>query len=188
MITQELTRQHVLLETTIATIDQLTEQIIALLLPLVADDGLLLVECSIATGKDRLRVILALDKADNHDGQNNLDVEEYSRLARFYGDVLLAELPDLGEFGLELGSPGLGRVLRTDLELNWAIGKLVEAIFPSQRENIVGRLRSFDGESITVEAKDETFELELEELRKLRQYIEFKVKGQKKPGQRREKK
>ncbi|MCD4733383.1 hypothetical protein K8R78_04000, partial [bacterium] len=173
---------------TIATLDQLTEQTIALLSPLVADEGLVLVECSLATGKNRLRVILALDRADNPDGQNNLDVEEYSRLARYFGDVLLAELPDLGEFGLELGSPGLGRVLRTDLELTWAIGKLVEVVLASKCENIVGRLRGFDSESVTVETEDETVELERDELRKLRQYIEFKAKGQKKPGQKREKK
>ncbi len=172
----------------IPSIDQLNERIIKLLLPIVGEEGLVLVECSLEAAKDRLRVILAIDKTDNHDGQSNLNVEEYSRLARYYGDVLLAEIPDLGEFSLELGSPGLGRVLRTDLELTWAVGKSVEVLFNDDRENLTGRLRGFDGESITVETDSETLTLERDELRKLRHYVEFKVKGQKKPGQRREKK
>ena len=172
----------------IPSIDHLNEQIIKLLLPIVGDEGLVLAECSLVATKNRLRVILALDRADNHDGQNNLDVDEYSRLARYYGDVLLAEISDLGEFALELGSPGLGRVLRTDLEMTWAVGKSVEVLFNDDRENLTGRLRGFDDESITVETDRETLTLERDELRKLRHYVEFKVKGQKKPGQRREKK
>jgi len=58
---------------------------------------------------------------------------------------------------LEVSSPGLDRVLKTDRELKWALGKKVKLYLEDGGE-IMGRFKDFDNENFFIEVKKEKIE------------------------------
>lgn len=127
---------------------ELRRQIIELVRPLLAERGLSLVDCLTARGRHGVGITLAVA------GPEPLTVNDYAALGRFLDDVLAGELPDLGEYRLEVGSPGLERVLRSELELDWARGHLVLARLrkpDGSPEDLIGRLVEIDEEWIVID-------------------------------------
>jgi ribosome maturation factor RimP len=149
--------------------------VIGLLQPLLAREGLILVECTVALSRGALRLDLAVDRDGTPaDGVHGLMVGEYARLTRYLSTVLEAEMPGLGEFELIVGSPGIVRRLESDLELTWGIGKEVEVRLRRGGERLVGRLRAFDSGSVTLETPDGAHSrIEREDITSLRLHFTF---------------
>jgi ribosome maturation factor RimP len=150
---------------------RLREEIIDLLLPLLDSEGVTLVDCQVAVHKSGRKIILALDR------EGGMNVDDYARWTRYLEDVLAGELPDLGAFRLEVGSPGLERILRSELELSWARGRRVAAkVQPAadSGETVVGELRDFDPYTLTLQpAAGPERKLDREEVVQLRLHHEW---------------
>ncbi len=68
---------------------------------------------------------------------------------------------------LEVSSPGLDRVLKTDRELNWAKGKKVKIHFDDGRE-MKGRLTDFNGKDFVIEGEGGTINVSRNKVRKIK--------------------
>ncbi|MBD3372235.1 MAG: hypothetical protein GF403_05905 [Candidatus Coatesbacteria bacterium] len=166
----------------------LRRRVIELVQPLLTAQGLTLVDCRISRAKRGAGVALAVD------GPEPLTVQDYAKLGRFLDDVLAGELPDLGDYRLEVGSPGLERVLRSELELAWALGRRVQARIrhieqdseqKSDRdgdkitsEELIGVLEEVDARAVVLRITGEGEEMEhrrvpREDLDRLRLYHEW---------------
>ncbi|MCK4593389.1 hypothetical protein KAU45_02725 [bacterium] len=154
---------------------EIRDVVIGLVQPLLAVEGLILVECVVALSRGGLRLDLAVDREGSPaDGVHGLTLGEYPRLTRYLNDVLEAEMPDVAEFRLTVGSPGINRRLESELELEWGIGKRVEVRFKKRRDKLVGLLRAYDGESVTVETPaNGAHRIKGEEIAGLRLYFPF---------------
>jgi ribosome maturation factor RimP len=149
--------------------------VVELLQPLLAVEGLVLVECTVALDRGGLRLDLAVDRDDSPaDGVHGLTVGEYSRLTRYLENLLGAEMPELGGFRLTVGSPGVTRRLESELELEWGVGKRVEVRVKRRGGKLLGRLVGFDGQSVTVEVPEDGLRrVERNEIAGLRLYFPF---------------
>ncbi|MBQ7360557.1 MAG: ribosome maturation factor RimP [Lachnospiraceae bacterium] len=92
---------------------------------------------------------------DKPEGVNIIDCENVSRA---FSDALDQEdfIPDA--YILEVSSPGLGRTLKKDRHFEKSIGQEVEVKLYKPIDKVkefVGKLDSFDSESITIIAEDE---------------------------------
>lgn len=154
---------------------EIRDVVIGLVQPLLAVEGLILVECVVALSRGSLRLELVVDREDSPaDGVHGLTLGEYPRLTRYLSDVLEAEMPEQAEFRLTVGSPGINRSLESELELRWGVGKEIEVRFKRGRDKLVGRLRAFDDECVTVETKAAGLQrIKREEIAGLRLYFPF---------------
>jgi ribosome maturation factor RimP len=149
--------------------------VIGLLQPLLTREGLTLVECTVALSRGSLKLDLAVDRdGAPADGVHGLTAGEYSRLTRYLSTVLEAEMPELGELQLTVGSPGVARRLVSELELAWGVGKEVEVRLRRGGETLVGRLSAFDSGSVTLEVPGEDpRRIEREGIASLRLHFTF---------------
>ncbi|HDR06826.1 MAG TPA: hypothetical protein ENN88_04250 [Candidatus Coatesbacteria bacterium] len=171
--------------------EEVRNAVVELLQPLLAREGLILVECTVALSRGSLKLDLAVDSDDAPaDGVHGLTVGEYSRLTRYLQNLLDAEMPELGEFGLTVGSPGVQRRLQSDLELAWGVGKKVEVRL-RRGGCLSGRLAAFDKKSVTLEPSEPGYSpsegparrIERDEIASLRLYHAF-PEPHRKPGRR----
>ncbi|HUT99099.1 MAG TPA: hypothetical protein VM054_08485 [bacterium] len=154
---------------------EIRDAVVGLVQPLLVLEGLILVECTVALSRGSLKLDLAVDRdGAPADGVHGLTVGEYARLTRYLSTVLEAEMPELGEFNLTVGSPGIVRRLQSELELAWGVGKEVEVRFRRGGERLVGRLSAFDPGSVTLEIPGEGFSrIEREDIASLRLHFAF---------------
>jgi len=154
---------------------EIRDAVVGLVQPLLVLEGLILVECTVALSRGSLKLDLAVDRdGAPADGVHGLTVGEYARLTRYLSTVLEAEMPELGEFNLTVGSPGIVRRLQSELELAWGVGKEVEVRFRRGGERLVGRLSAFDPGSVTLEFPGEGFSrIEREDIASLRLHFAF---------------
>ena len=109
---------------------------------------------------------------DNENGIGIEDCEKYSHAI----DPLLDEGDYIeGAYRLEISSPGIERVIKTDFHLNYCTGEVVEIKLFSAIEGckiVRGTLFSFDSESVTL--KDETeITISRKNIAKMNVYFEF---------------
>ena len=109
---------------------------------------------------------------DKEDGIDIEDCEKYSRTI----DPLLDEEPYLeGTYRLEISSPGIERIIKTDFHLEKCTGEVVEIKLFAPIEGcklVRGTLFSFDSESVTL--KDETeISIQRKNIAKMKVYFEF---------------
>ena len=109
---------------------------------------------------------------DKEDGIDIEDCEKYSRTI----DPLLDEEPYLeGTYRLEISSPGIERIIKTDFHLEKCTGEVVEIKLFAPIEGcklVRGTLFSFDSESVTL--KDETeISIQRKNIAKMNVYFEF---------------
>jgi len=158
---------------------EIRDAVVELLQPLLVLEGLVLVECTVALSRGSLKLDLAVDRdGAPADGVHGLNVGEYSRLTRYISNVLEAEMPELGEFLITVGSPGIVRRLESELELTWGVGKEVEVRFRRggevQPTRLVGRLSAYDPGSVTLEIAGEGFSrIQREEIASIRLHFAF---------------
>jgi ribosome maturation factor RimP len=154
---------------------EIRDAVVDLVQPLLVLEGLVLVECSVALSRGSLKLDLAVDRdGAPADGVHGLNVGEYARLTRYLSNVLEAEMPELGELQMIVGSPGMVRRLESELELAWGVGKEVEVRFRRGGEKLVGRLSAYDSGSVTLEiAGADSTRIERVEIASIRLHFAF---------------
>ncbi|MFA6636657.1 MAG: hypothetical protein WCV56_06110 [Candidatus Omnitrophota bacterium] len=113
-------------------------------------------------GRSGLSVEITLDKPDG-----GITLEECSEFNRTVSSWLDKSDVSAKGFTVDVASPGLDRVLKTDADLSWAVGKRVKInVSPSEdgKHLYEGELRSFnegkavicirDGEDVAVDKKN----------------------------------
>jgi ribosome maturation factor RimP len=129
--------------------------------PVLGDHGLQLVELEWRPRRPRSILRVFVDKP------GGVAVGDCERVSREMGDVLdvagLIEEP----YDLEVSSPGLDRLLRTDREYRWARGRRVRCWLSDGRE-MRGRLAEVEPGRLVLEHDGERVELARAEVTKAR--------------------
>lgn len=118
------------------------------ILPVLRDHGLELVDLEWRPRRPRGVLRVFVDRA------GGVRIEECERASREIGDVLdVAGLIDAG-YDLEVSSPGLDRLLRTEREYRWATGKRVRCWLDGGTE-VRGRLEGVEPERLVLDRDGE---------------------------------
>jgi ribosome maturation factor RimP len=129
--------------------------------PVLGDHGLELVELEWRPRRPRSILRVFVDKP------GGVGIGDCERVSREMGDVLdVAGLID-ESYDLEVSSPGLDRLLRTEREYRWARGKRVRCWLYDGRE-VRGRLAEVESERLVLEREGERVELVRVEVTKAR--------------------
>lgn len=119
-------------------------QIEEVILPVLRDHGLELVDLEWRPRRPRGVLRVYVDKP------GGVRVDDCERLSRELGDVLDAsDLMDAG-YDLEVSSPGLDRLLRSEREYRWAVGKRLRCWLVGGGE-VQGRLDAVDVTRLVIE-------------------------------------
>jgi ribosome maturation factor RimP len=129
--------------------------------PVLGDHGLELVELEWRPRRPRSMLRVFVDKP------GGVGIGDCERVSREFGDLLdvagLIEEP----YDLEVSSPGLDRVLRTEREYRWARGKRVRCWLSDGRE-VRGRLAEVAGERLVLENEGARLDLARADVTKAR--------------------
>ena len=105
------------------------------------------------------------------DSDDGIGIDDCERVHRAIDPILDEADPIEGFYYLEVSSPGVERELRCDEHIIHSLGLKVEAKLFAPKDgvrSVVGILRSFDGEIITIESGDTSAELKKSEISKLK--------------------
>jgi ribosome maturation factor RimP len=129
--------------------------------PVLRDHGLELVELEWRSRRPRSVLRLFVDKP------GGVAIGDCERLSREVGDLL--DVSGLIEeaYDLEVSSPGVDRVLRTEREYRWARGKRVRCWLSDGRE-VRGRLAEVTAEHLVVDREGGSVALRRAEVVKAR--------------------
>ena len=148
----------------------LSEKVKALAEPIVQGLGLELVDVEYISGRGRAIVRIFIDKP------GGVTLDDCVEVSREVGCVLDVEDIIPSSYNLEVSSPGLTRPLTREKDFVWALGKEVNI---RTREPVEGRCdfkkvrveRVVDGMVMVVDAKGDSWEIELSNIKKAR--LEF---------------
>jgi ribosome maturation factor RimP len=115
--------------------------------PVLKEHGLELVELEWRGRRPRGVLRLFVDKP------GGVEVGDCERVSRELGDVLEASALIEDAYDLEVSSPGLDRLLRTDREFRWAMGKQVQC-WLAGGESMRGRLIGATPERLSIEGDE----------------------------------
>lgn len=143
----------------------LRDQLAELLEPVVADLGYELWELEFATraGGGFLRLYI--------DSPEGISLEDCERVSRAVSAVLDVADPIPGQYTLEVSSPGLDRVLRTQAHFERFAGEHVRVELNRSingRKRFIGRLVAVNEREIALEVDGSEIQLPLEALHKAR--------------------
>jgi ribosome maturation factor RimP len=129
--------------------------------PVLRDHGLELVELEWRPHRPRSLLRVFVDKP------GGVGIQDCERVSREVGDLL--DVAGLIEdaYNLEVSSPGLDRVLRSEREYRWARGKRVRCWLSDGRE-MRGRLIEVGTERLVLDGEDGPVELRRAEVTKVR--------------------
>jgi ribosome maturation factor RimP len=129
--------------------------------PVLRDHGLELVELEWRPRRPRSLLRVFVDKP------GGVGIQDCERVSREVGDLL--DVAGLIEdaYNLEVSSPGLDRVLRSEREYRWARGKRVRCWLSDGRE-MRGRLIEVGTERLVLDGEDGPVELRRAEVTKVR--------------------
>jgi ribosome maturation factor RimP len=132
---------------------EIEEKARALAEPLLASEGLELLEVEYVREREGWILRLYIDKAG---GQGGVGLEDCSRASRSVETVFDVEDFIENEYHLEVSSPGLNRPLKKPVHFERARGKKVKVktfgpIGEPPRKNFSGLLREVEPEAVTVE-------------------------------------
>lgn len=137
-----------------ARIEEVTE-------PVVRDHGLELVDLEWRGRRPRGVLRVFVDKP------GGVAIRDCERLSREVGDVLDAAALIGESYDLEVSSPGLDRLLRTEREYRWALGKRVRCWLAGGRE-LRGRLAEVGEGRLVLEEDGQRIEVERVSVTKAR--------------------
>jgi ribosome maturation factor RimP len=129
--------------------------------PVLQEHGLELVELEWRGRRPRSVLRLFVDKP------GGVGVGDCERVSRELGDVLEASALIEAAYDLEVSSPGLDRLLRSDREFRWAVGKQVQC-WLAGGESVRGRLIGATPEWLSIESAGGRVEVERGRLTKAR--------------------
>jgi len=133
--------------------------------PVLQSHGLGLVDLDWRREGRRFVLRLFVDKP------GGASIEDCARLSRETGDLLEVAGLIAESYDLEVSSPGLDRLLRSDREFRWACGKTVRCWFrePLQgRTEVRGRLLDVAADRLTIQTEGDRVEVPREVLSKAR--------------------
>jgi ribosome maturation factor RimP len=177
-----LARREVLATSSGTEMSSGTEKIRALAEPLAAELGLEVLEIELHGSAPRQVLRIYLDSPS----QRSVTVTDCEVVSRRLGDVLDAHDALSGRYMLEVSSPGVNRPLKKPEHFRRVVGGRVRVRTREARDgmrNIVGRLVSFDGETLSIETDDtHRFDVALAEVEKANFEHEFPTVAR--PGRR----
>ena len=143
----------------------LRDQLIELLEPVVSDLGYELweLEYGARPGGGLLRIYI--------DSPNGISVDDCERVSRAVSEKLDAADPISSEYTLEVSSPGLDRVLRTQQQFERFAGERVKLEMSQSingRKRFAGRLKQVSDGSITLEVDGAEVQLSIAGIHKAR--------------------
>lgn len=133
------------------------EKIFNIVQRLVEGSDFVLVDVSIKGLGGRKRVEIAIDK------EGGITLSECEKISNEISLLLDAEDVIRGPYILEVGSPGLDRILRTDRELSWARGKKV--IIYTGEKQYSGILKGFDEKHIYIDSGEILPRVEIKKIK-----------------------
>lgn len=139
------------------------ERLIELLEPLVRHLGYELWELEFTGRNGVLRLYI--------DSPEGIDIDDCETVSRAVSDRLDEADPVPGEYTLEVSSPGMDRVLRTEQHFERFIGEQVNVEMKQQvngRRRFVGKLLKVSPQDIQIEMGGEQFELALANIHRAR--------------------
>lgn len=110
------------------------------------------------------------------DKQGGIGVEDCADISRKLSDWLDEEDFISESYTLEVSSPGLGRQLKKDRDLQREIGKAVELKTFSavgRKKNFTGALKAFDKDTVTLEEDGKDTVIERKNIALIRLAVEF---------------
>jgi len=143
----------------------LHDRLIALFEPVLAEQGLELVDVEFVTVQGGATLRVYIDKPEG------IDMDDVSAASPLISDLLDVEDPFPGNYMLEVSSPGLDRVLRKPEHFARFVDNRVkvELMVPrAGRKRYTGVLRRTDGESIELEVDNFSVSIRLAEIGKAR--------------------
>lgn len=111
------------------------------------------------------------------DKPGGVTLDDCERVSRPLSDIIDEKDPIPNAYYLEVSSPGLERSLKKPRDYEKAVGSMVEIKLYNAlngRKSYVGRLESFDGETISLKMeKDEICRFQINQIAKAKTKIEF---------------
>jgi ribosome maturation factor RimP len=149
--------------------EKLQETLAALIHPLVEDAGLELVEIDIRQEQKRRILSVVIDKT------NGVTIDDCAELSRRVSLLLDVEDPIPFMYHLEVGSPGVFRVLKSEGEIRRHLNERVKVTLETAiagRKQLIGRLLNLDKQMVhlSVEEGDSEQIIDLDKIRKIQLY------------------
>ena len=144
--------------------ETVAERVWQLAEPLVAQEGLEIVDVEFRRENRGLVLRLYLDQAG---GEGGVSLDELTRISRQLGDILDVHDAVPGSYNLEVSSPGINRRLRRPDHFRRYLGKKirVRAVAPlNGRRSFVGILEQIDAEGIAVADAEGTHRIAFAEI------------------------
>lgn len=134
--------------------------------PLLEGEGAELVEITLGGGRRRRFLRVYVDRP------GGITIDECARLNRLIGGTLDIEDPIDGSYLLEVSSPGLDRLLKTDRDFNRHAGQKIRVILTSGVTHI-GLLRGTLGGTVLLEVNGSPVHLPQDQIAKANLEVEF---------------
>ncbi len=103
---------------------------------------------------------------------NGITVDDCARLSRGIADVLDTHDPISGRYILEVSSPGLDRLLKSDRDYERAVGQTVKVVLEGGRV-LIGQLTRYDRSELMLAVGGEPRGVPAAEVRKANLHFEF---------------
>jgi len=140
--------------------EEIEKRVEYLLEPLLEIRGMVLVDIEIKGIGNRGLLRIFVDK------EGGVTIKDCADLSKELSVLLDAEDFIPGPYILEVSSPGIGRVLKKDRELKWAIGK--DVIVYTREKAFSGKLLEFDEKIIKIALEDKEYSISRAEITKIK--------------------
>ena len=132
--------------------DEQGVRIESIIQPVLHEHGLQLVDLEWRSRRPRSVLRVFVDKP------GGVEVGDCERASREIGHLLDAEVAIADPYDLEVSSPGLDRLLRSDREFRWAVGKRVQC-WLAGGEELRGRLIDAGPDRLVLEREGDRIEV-----------------------------
>lgn len=145
---------------------EVLERLEQVIRPLLESEHFELVELSLGGGRRRRRLCVFADRP------GGITVDECARLNRMIGHALDAEDPIEGSYVLEVSSPGLDRLLKTERDFARSTGQKVRVILATGAVH-VGVLKACSEGTVVLDISGEPLSLDRSAIAKANLEVEF---------------
>jgi len=140
--------------------DYLTEIVRSEIEPLITGLGLKLVEVKVSKSRGATKIQIVIYQPER--GVSLKDCENVSR--HLYPQLEL--ISELGDFTLEVSSPGLGRELHDQREFVIFKGQLLKVLLEGESEWVCGRIEEVQAENLFLKTRGEMISLPLRKIKR----------------------